>query len=106
MGWAKLEPLGHVHSGCLTCGPKPTTVKLRYNPHPGFGLVTLLRDGETVESWIHYETSRTFVTFEKRAKADPDHDWRVRVDGPLYDVTYQRHGPKEWVAVEKGLGFA
>ena len=94
------------HSGCLNCPPKPIKVPLRFNPHPGFGGVTLTRDGETVESQYDYEKSTTFIHFENVAKKDPDHDWRVRMDGPLSDVTWQRHGPKTWVAVEKGMGFA
>ena len=105
-GW-KLPALEHApHSGCLNCGPKPLRVPLRYNPHPGFGCVTLSRDGEVVWSCYRAEDSRTFITFERRAAADPEHDWRVFIDGPLSDVTYQRHGPKEWVAVERGMGFA
>ena len=106
-GWTKIAPLEHApHSGCLNCAPKPLKARLRWNPHPGFGGVTVTRDGEHVWSSFRYEDSRTFISFEKWAAGDPDHDWRVRIDGPLSDVTYQRHGPKTWVAVEKGLGFA
>ena len=91
---------------CNCCPPRPRTVPLRYDPHPGFGGVSLERDGEVV--WATYTPgrSRTFITFENRAKVDPDHDWRVRVEGPLYGLVYQRHGPKEWVAVERLDGFA
>lgn len=103
----KLPPLEHApHNGCLNCPPKPKKARLRWNPHPGFGCVDLIRDGEVVQSWYRYEDSRTFITFENHAKADPNHDWRVFVIGPLGDVTYQRHGPKEWYAVAKGMGFA
>lgn len=106
-GWTKLPPLAHApHSGCLNCAPKPLRVPLRYNPHPGFGMVTLTKDGKEVEYQVDYEKSTTFIHFENVASKDPDHDWRVRSDGPLADMTWQRHGPKEWVAVEKGLGFA
>lgn len=104
--WTKLPALEHVRNACLCCPDRPVRVPLRTNPHPGFGCVSLERDGEIVRSWYRYEDSRTFITFEKRAKADPDHDWRVRVDGPMYGVVYQRHGPKEWVAVERLDGFA
>lgn len=102
-----LPPLEHApQSGCFSCPPKPLKVPLRYNPHPGFGLVTLERDGQTVESQIHYEKSTTFIRFENVAMKDPDHDWRVISNGPLSDVTWQRHGPKAWLAVKRGRGFA
>lgn len=100
-------PLEHApHSGCLNCGSKPVYIPLRYNPHPGFGIVVLTRDGETVEDQVHAEKSTTFIHFENVAKKDPDHDWRVKSDGPLVDVTWQRHAPKTWVAIERGMGFA
>jgi hypothetical protein len=47
-----------------------------------------------------------FSDAEKLAAADPDHDWRVVLDGPLSGVTYQRHGPAEWLVVAKNGGFA
>lgn len=102
-----LPPLEHApHSGCLTCGSKPLRVKLNARLHAGFGVTALSRDGEWVESYFDYEKCPTFRRFENVARKDPDHDWRVKVDGPLSDVTYQRHGPNEWVAVASGLGFA
>lgn len=107
MSWTKLPPLEHApHSGCLNCGPKPLRVKLNARLHAGFGVTTLLRDGVGIESYFDYEKCPTFRRFENIARKDPDRDWRVRVDGPLSDVTYQRHGHNEWIAVERGLGFA
>lgn len=105
--WVKLPPLAHApHSGCLNCGSKPLRVKLNVRLHPGFGVTTLQRDGETVEQFFDYEDCPTFRRFENVARKDPEHDWRVKVDGPLSDVTYQRHDLNEWVAVESGMGFA
>jgi len=102
-----LPPLEHApRSGCLNCGSKPLRVKLNQRLHAGFGVTALIRDGESVESYFDYEKCPTFQRFENVARKDPEHDWRVQVDGPLSDVTYQRHGPNEWVAVAKGLGFA
>ncbi len=48
----------------------------------------------------------TFADAENAAKADPDHDWRVTMFGPLHGETYQRHGDGEWNLVEKNEGFA
>lgn len=102
-----LPPLEHApHSGCLNCGSKPLRVKLNVRLHAGFGATSLTCDGETVESYFDYDDCPTFQRFENVARKDPDRDWRVKVDGPLLDVTYQRHGPNEWVAVAKGMGFA
>lgn len=43
---------------------------------------------------------------EAAALADPDHDWRIVLFGPLHGEVYQRHGPGEWMLVEKNEGFA
>jgi hypothetical protein len=104
---ALLPALEHApRLGCLNCGSKSLRVKMNARLHAGFGVTALVRDGECVESHYDYETCPTFMHFENVARKDADHDWRVRVDGPLSDVTYQRHGLNEWVAVEKGMGFA
>ena len=44
--------------------------------------------------------------YEDVAAGDPDHDWRLFVNGPLSDYTYQRQGEGEWVLVKQGQGFA
>lgn len=104
---ALLPALEHApRSGCLNCRSKPLRVKMNVRLHAGFGVTALVRDGDWVESHYDYEACPTFMHFENVARKDPGHDWRVRVDGPLSDVTYQRHGRNEWVAVEKGMGFA
>lgn len=43
---------------------------------------------------------------EKLASADPDHDWRIVMFGPLHGEVYQRQGDAKWVLVEKNEGFA
>jgi hypothetical protein len=112
-GWKKLDPIGPVRSGCLNCPPKPEAAPMDWDPHPGFGGVDLTRNGERVVSYfltIHDEgddaAAMTVQDFEDRAAGDPDHDWRFKINGPLSEVTYQRHGDSEWYAVEKGMGFA
>lgn len=110
-GWLKYPALTErPHSGCLHCGSKPLVMPLDANPHPGFGGVTLYRDGEYVTSpdISRDEEVENFVVqdFEDIAAGDPDHDWQMRVDGPLSDQTYQRHGDGLWVCIEKGMGFA
>jgi hypothetical protein len=43
---------------------------------------------------------------EKAALADPDHDWRIVLFGPLHGEVYQRHEAGAWMLVEKNEGFA
>lgn len=43
---------------------------------------------------------------EEAAALDPDHDWRIVLFGPLHGEVYQRHGPDQWMLVEKNEGFA
>lgn len=101
-----LPPIeGKAYCGC-GCGRRASHAKMSDNPHPGFGCVTLLRDGESVEYQGADRDGTTFRHFENIAAKDPDHDWRVQVDGPLSDYTYQRQGAKTWAPVAQGQGFA
>ena len=75
----------------------------------GFGETTVTRDGVSVYSENSVGDSGTYwyaKDAEDEAADDPDHDWRIRYYAPLYEATYQRHGPGHWVLVEKGPGFA
>lgn len=111
--WTRLEPIGAVRTGCLCCPPKAEAAPLDWDPDPGFGIVYLKRDGQTVLDYMrHYDetdgdaTCLTVQDFEDRAAGDSDHDWRFEIHGPLGGVVYQRQGEGEWVAVEKLEGFA
>lgn len=79
-----------------------------WEPHPGFGMLDIRRDGESVAWWefAREEEMLTVQDFEDRAAGDPDHDWRFLVEGPLGGVVYQRHGEATWYAVERLEGFA
>jgi hypothetical protein len=108
MTWTKLASIGAVRSGCGNCPPRPATLPLDADIHPGFGIVRLTRDGETVEEDLwggilveHYENRADATT-----RADQDPDWRLEVHGPMGGVVYQRHAPGEWVAVKRLEGFA
>lgn len=48
----------------------------------------------------------TLAEIEECCAEDPDHDWRLRVEGPLGGAVYQRQGCAQWVAVERLDGFA
>lgn len=107
----QLEPLEFAPRACLCCPPRPITVAMDVDPHPGFGGCDLSKDGER-----YYDYSLTIYSmepdvmlmqdFEDIAAGDPDHDWRLAIHGPMYGCVYQRHGEMEWVMVEKLDGFA
>lgn len=103
-----LPSIGAVRTGCLNCSPRPATLPLDADVHPGFGEVVLKRDGEVVERDVwggilveHYENRASCTSRTQDA-----HDWRLEVHGPMGGVVYQRHAPGEWVAVERLEGFA
>lgn len=118
-----------------------------WQPHPGFGVLTLTRDGASPEWWGEFcEVMRwvycidkgwrtttvkvgpragqesewfdgdwyperpcewvTLGEIEECAAADPDHDWRLEIHGPMGGAVYQRHGCAQWVAIERLDGFA
>lgn len=43
---------------------------------------------------------------EALAAADPDHDWRIQLHGPMGGQEYQRHDVGQWVYVKRIPGFA
>ena len=103
------QSIGAVHTGCGNCPPKPEHLPMGdVSLHPGFGSWECSRDDETVLYDVHGEGATAFTTqdCEDAAAGDPDHDWRITVNGPLGGVVYQRHGEGEWVAIERLDGFA
>lgn len=103
--WTKLPAYeGSRTKGCLNCGGVHETLPMSSVLAVGFGIVIVSRDDETV--WSGDDPHVWIRRFERRAAADPDHDWRVEFIGPLWDATYQRQGERHWVLVQKGLGFA
>lgn len=75
----------------------------------GFGQAFVAKGDET----LYYERSLmaeddywTVADAERLAVADPDHDWRIVLDGPIDGETYQRQGEGRWVLVESNDGFA
>jgi hypothetical protein len=104
MTWSKLEPLPAQSKGCLNCGAVHESLRISAPLAVGFGFVSVTRDGERV--WEGDDEHVWLRRFERRAAADPDHDWRVYFNAPLWEATYQRQGEKHWVLVEKGMGFA
>jgi len=91
----------------MNCGPRPSIFPMDGYVAVGFGYAGIHRDGDVV--WQEQNNSEDWMTGEKAeamAAADPDHDWRIVLDGPLSGRTYQRHAPGEWALIEQNMGFA
>lgn len=94
-----IDPIVH----CLNCPPRPQTIALDALVHPGFGGAQVSRG----EDWgRELDEDATVQDAEEIAAGDPDHDWRLTINAPLYDAVYQRQGEGVWVLVERGEGFA
>lgn len=123
MAWEKMPVLEGRPNPCLCCPPIPGRACLTKVIAVGFGCAMAMRDdqcvadgehgllfvhGESLECQepIHLEDWITFGDIEKIALADPDHDWRIVLRGPMHGETYQRQGEGEWLLIEKNEGFA
>lgn len=105
--WTKMPGLPGRTNPCANCPPIPATLPLDCWIAVGFGGAGVSRDGASVWNYSeHEEVAWTVADAEAVAAADPNHDWRIAYYGPLHEEVYQRHGPREWVLIEKGEGFA
>ena len=97
---------GGFHGGCLCCGPTKSHLCRENLIAVGFGFAALTRDGETIFQEDSSDDFHTVGEAEDLAAADPDHDWRIVLHGPLRGSTYQRQGEMAWLLIEKNEGFA
>ena len=107
--WTKEPAIEGKHGGCLNCGVRPSFFPADGVIAVGFGFAGLLRDGDVIWSEPNDADEDGLMTgakAEEMAAADPDHDWRISLEGPLSGRTYQRHGANEWALIEQNLGFA
>ena len=108
--WTKLPAITGSHSGCMNCGAHPDVFPPDGLIAVGFGSVIVTKDAKIVYSEpLNPRPENDYWTgsdAEDAAHADPDHDWRIKLNGALSGRTYQRHGVGQWVLVEKNEGFA
>lgn len=95
---------GRANSGCLNCPGKPHVLDTASILAVGFGMVNVKKDSGYI--WTGDNADVTLKEIENAAQCDPHHDWQVEFHSPMYDATYQRHGPKAWVLIKQGMGFA
>ncbi len=76
----------------------------------GFGCATLTRGGSLVYEEPNCEDEgaeyMTGAQAEALAAADPAHDWRISLFGPMSGREYQRHDVGRWVLIHQDEGFA
>lgn len=109
---------------CLTCemsGAMPVTFPMDGIIAVGFGFAACTKDGRPVleEPQVKWNDDFTDIISEPSeddyptgrhaedlASTDPDHDWRIVIQGPLSGREYQRQGAGNWVLVHQDEGFA
>lgn len=108
-GFKLLPTIKGGYSGCLICGNVKEILPMRTRLHNSFGGWIITKNGKFYfreDSKVEYDKVKTLSYIERRAKLDPDNDWRAELDLPLRSAVYQRQGKSRWVLVKKGQGFA
>lgn len=87
-----------------------TALDLGWYPHPGFGLVSVECDGAEPGWWRALSPAEIedvpLSEIEEHAALEPEHQWRLTVDAPLWGLVCERRGPGQWVIVQCLDGFA
>ncbi len=104
-----LPPIKGKHIGCLNCGGTEQKIPMRTRLYYGFGGWMITKNGKLFfmeENDREFSKCKTLSYIERRAKLEPNNDWRAHLDLPLRSAVYQRHGDSKWMLVESGIGFA
>ena len=109
--WKKLPAIDPGGNPCLNCPDPQSILPSEAIIAVGFGSAGLSKDGEIIWDEIRdgrnmeWEDMLTVAQAEALAAADPDHDWRIYLHGPMHGETYQRQDG-QWICVERNKGFA
>ena len=108
--WEKLPAIDGRQQPCLHAGMAESLFPPDAQIAVGFGSASLTRGNRLVygepsdpQSDDEYMTG---AQAEALAAKDPDHDWRISLQGAMSGREYQRHGPNRWVLVHQDQGFA
>lgn len=106
--WTPINPQATgVASTCLNCPPRAMRLNFNHNPHPGFGVLALLKDGKPVDYLGQEQGGRAAIRrWNAYASQHPDHQWVIEINGPMSGVRYRREDNLRWVAFERNAGFA
>ena len=106
----RLKPPVEGAMTCLNCGPHATLLPLDAFLHPGFGAWEVSCSDGRVKVYPENgaEDARLRAVDEFAAALDPEceKNWLLRIDGPLWGGTYQRHAQGHLALVEQNDGFA
>ncbi len=96
---------------CLRCLPEHDRLWRRLAVHYARQVQHIMTDPRSLAALDvadrHWQGLATDEELEAAwAAADPDHDWRIVLNGPLSGRTYQRHAAGEWALIEQNQGFA
>lgn len=106
-GWKPIpEDATAVRSTCLNCPPRSRRLSWRYSPHPGFGVISLLKDGKRIAGADEKGCLTTMRLWKELASGEPDHVWQIAVESPMTGVLYTRITHGEWIATHQNPGFA
>lgn len=101
-----LKPLETPQSkGCLNCGSLSIEMPLSYRLYQAFGGSHIEKDGQIFYMPKNDTRGKTLRAIEKTASKEPNYDWWLIINTPMYDAVYQRQKGK-WLLVKKGNGFA
>ena len=76
----------------------------------GFGEAYISKNGEIIFDGEEYldthPEAKPLEEFEQLAQLEPEADWRLVLNAPLWNITFQRQGKEKWVCIDSGIGFA
>jgi hypothetical protein len=104
----KEEPIKGKHIGCLNCGGNESILPKRTRLYNSFGGYMITKNKELFfmeDVKTEFDKCKTLCFIERKAKLEPEADWRCILDLPLRNAEYQRQDGK-WVLIKEGLGFA
>lgn len=108
--WKREPAIDGKFGGCLCCGVRASLFPADGVIAVGFGYAALHKDGQPVWTEPNADAGDdeylTGAQAEEIASLDPDHDWRIVLEGPLSGRTYQRHSAAHWALIEQNMGFA
>lgn len=95
------------HVCCLCCGGPTAALKMNIRMYNGFGGWTIKKDGGLFYGEMKdYDEAPTLMTFENKAREEPESCWEAELYLPLRGAIYQRHVYNMWVLIETNPGFA
>ena len=104
----KEKPIKGGVRGCLNCGYTDTVLPMRTRLYTEMGGYMIFKNDKLYfmeKTGREYGKCKTLSFIERRARLDPNSDWRCMVDLPLRSAEYQRHGKSKWVLIKIGNGF-